>query len=156
MRRWLAARLGRDPEDGRILVLAAGLFALLGVLVVGGIDVTAVQLAKMRTLNAADSAALEAADSLDQEALYTAGLGAAVPLTDARVHSTAVASLARQELPANVGAWQVTGASAADPGTARVQVQALVHPPITGGLLAFVGTDVSVTVESRARTTVQG
>lgn len=66
LRRWIAARLGGDAEDGRIMVLAAGLFAILGVLVVGGIDVTAVQLAKMRVLNATDSAALEADDSLDE------------------------------------------------------------------------------------------
>lgn len=155
LRRWIAGRLGADPEDGRILVLAAGLFAVLGVLVVGGIDVTAVQLAKMRVLNASDSAALEAADSVDEGALYRGGLGANTPLTGQKVSEAASNNLGRQDLPANVSAWQVVGAEVANGSTAVVRVRALVHPPLTGGLLSFIGADVSVQVESRARSTVQ-
>lgn len=157
--RWLVhalvTRLQRDPEGGRILVLAAGLFAILGLLVVGGIDVTAVQLAKMRVLNAADSAALEAADSVDEGSVYRGGLAAGVPLTDARVGQAAQGSLSRQEVPANVQAWQVVNGSAPGNNTAVVRVQALVRPPITGGFLSFLGTEVSVTVESRARSIVR-
>lgn len=155
LRRWIAARLGGDAEDGRIMVLAAGLFAILGVLVVGGIDLTAVQLAKMRVLNATDSAALEAADSLDESAVYRGGLGAGTPLTGQRVAEAASGSLARQQVPTNVSAWQVTGGDVSGNNTAVVRVQALVHPPLTGGLLSFLGADVSVSVESRARSTVQ-
>lgn len=148
-------QLRHEGENGRVLVLAAGLFALLGVLVVGGIDVTAVQLAKMRVLNAADSAALAASDSLDENAVYRGGLGSGAPLTDSGVTRAASGSLAQQRLPTNVEAWQVVSGSASDRSTAVVRVQARVHPPITGGLLSFLGSDVSVTVESRARSTIE-
>ena len=47
-------------------------------LVVGGVDVTAVQLARARLLDAADGAALDAADSLDEPGAYGHGLDDAV------------------------------------------------------------------------------
>ncbi|MBD2758270.1 hypothetical protein IEE94_01915 [Yimella sp. cx-573] len=157
MRAWLRRRLrtGKtEREDGRILILAAGLFAVLGLLVVGAIDVTAIQLAKMRVLNAADSAALTAADSVDKDALYRGGLAERVPLTDGGVTQAASSSLAGQQVPTNVQAWQVVQGSTSGRDTAVVRVQALVRPPITGGFLSFLGSEVSVTVESRARSSV--
>ncbi|NHN56449.1 hypothetical protein G9U51_11735 [Calidifontibacter sp. DB0510] len=152
--RWRAARQ-RRREEGRILLLGAGLFALLGLLVVGGVDVTAVQLAKLRVLDAADAAALNAADDADPTDLYKGGVGTGIPLTAGRVATSARTSLSRQDRPAHVTNWAVTSASAPDGTTAVVGLTATVDPPLSGRFLRAIGADVTVRVESRARSVVR-
>jgi hypothetical protein len=52
------------------------IFGLLGVvllLVLGGVDVTAAQIARARLLDTSDSAALEAANALDEASAYSGG-----------------------------------------------------------------------------------
>lgn len=153
MKRW--RRLRDEGEQGRILILGAGLFAILGLLIVGGIDVTAVQLAKMRVLDAADSAALAGADSADKGSLYRGGIVRGVPLTAGGVQEEATRSLSAQELPTNVTAWRVAGSSVAGQDTAVVQVEAAVHPPISGGMFSFFGSSITVRVESRAHSQIE-
>ena len=68
-------------------------------LVVGGVDATAVQLARTRMLDAADGAALDAADALDEAGAYGQGLDEAVRLTDATVQQAAAGYLAAQPRP---------------------------------------------------------
>ncbi|GAB3586303.1 pilus assembly protein TadG-related protein [Calidifontibacter terrae] len=147
--------LKEDREEGRILILGAGLFAILGLLIVGGIDVTAVQLAKMRVLDAADSAALAGADSADKGALYRDGIGRGVPLTAGGVQQEATRSLSGQQVPTNVTGWRVAGSSVAGQDTAVVQVEAAVRPPITGGMFSFFGSSITVRVESRAHSQIE-
>ncbi len=152
---WRRLRQPEENERGRILILGAGLFAILGLLIVGGIDVTAVQLAKMRVLDAADSAALAGADSADKGSLYRGGIQRGVPLTSGGVQQAAVGSLADQEVPTNVTAWRVAGSSVAGQDTAVVQVEAAVRPPITGGMFSLFGSSVTVRVESRAHSAIE-
>ncbi len=157
MRRVLARRhrVSQEQDRGRILVLVAGLFGLLGLLIVGGIDVTSVQLARMHVLDAADAAAVHAADSIDRSSLYRKGIGETIALSDATVREAAGESLASQHRPAHVAGWQVASGTGTDDGsTAVVRVTADVQPPLLGGVLSFVGHDVTVTVESRARADV--
>ena len=71
-------------EQGQIGVLALGLFVLAAILVLGAIDVTAAQLARMRLLDAADSAALDAADALDERAAYEGGSSTTWPSRTSR------------------------------------------------------------------------
>lgn len=85
------------PDRGRIIVLCAGLFALLGLLIMGGIDVTSAQLARIHLLDAADAAALDAADAVDNGAVYGGGVGQSVPLSNASVRADAAAQLRAQE-----------------------------------------------------------
>lgn len=154
-RRYAVDREGGESEDGRIMVLVAGLFALLGLLIVGGIDVTSVQLARMHVLDAADAAAVHAADSIDKARLYHGGLEETVTLSDASVQQAAAESLAAQRRPSHVSGWGVTsGTGTADGSTAVVRVTAQVHPPLLGGVLSFIDQEVTVTVESHARSEI--
>src|SRR5262245_64227394 len=65
-------RRGRDA--GQISLLVLGLFVLVAMLILGTIDVTAAQLARMRLLDTADAIALDAADALDERTAYLHGL----------------------------------------------------------------------------------
>ncbi len=156
----LAARVRRRlgggcSDDGRIIILVAGLFAILGLLIMGGVDVTAVQLARVHMLDAADAAALNAADAADDDAIYRGGVGSSVPLSSASVQSQARADLAGQELPAHVSGWSVVdGTGTPDGQTAVVRVSGTVHPPLFGGVLKALAGDVTISVEARARSDV--
>lgn len=153
--RWRALR--ERKEDGRILILGAGLFALLGLLVMGGIDVTAVQLARVKLIDAADAAALDAADAADPAAIYHGGLGQQVRLSDQTVRTDAARSLARQPLPGHLTGWAVIGGTgSADGVTAHVVVRGTVRPPLSGGLLSILGKDVTITVQANARSDTDG
>lgn len=142
----------RDDERGRVVLLIAGLFGILAVLIVGGVNVTAIQLARMQVLDAADAAAANAADAVDESSLYKGGLGADLTLSDRSVQQSAGATLARQDVPANVTGWRVSdGTGAQDARTAVVRVSAVVQPPMLGGIMSGMFGDVHITVQSRAR-----
>ena len=101
-----AARSRRaDGERGQISLLILGFTAVALMLVVGGVDATAVQLARTRMLDAADGAALDAADALDEAGAYGQGLDEAVRLTDATVQQAAAGYLAAQPRPSGVSSW---------------------------------------------------
>ncbi|MDF8263494.1 pilus assembly protein TadG-related protein, partial [Luteipulveratus flavus] len=121
MRRLLRRLRG---EEGRISILIAGLFAILAVLVMGGVDVTAVQLARMRLIDASDAAAADAADAIDPATVYSGGVGTSLQLTDESVGRTAGDSLARQERPTHVTSWGlIEGTGAVDGSTAVVRLR---------------------------------
>jgi hypothetical protein len=132
-----------------LLVLGFGVVAIL--LIVGTVAVTSVQLSRMRLLDAADGAALDAADSLDVGA-YHQGLGGSVVLSDATVRRTAVDYLAQRSRPASLIGWSVAGGTGSPDGqTAVVRVSGEARVPMVGGLLESIGGSVTITVESRAR-----
>lgn len=144
--------VSRDRERGQISVLILGMFVIVTALIIGGIDVTAVQLARIRLLDAADAAALDASDTLDEATAYTSGFGAAVRLSDAGVQRAAAEELGQQQRPVGVTSWTLApGTGSPDGETAVVRLTGDVRLPIVGGLLDGLGTAVSVTVESRAR-----
>lgn len=143
----------RDRDDGRVLVLGIGLVMLLLVAIVGGIDTTTILLARMRMYDAADAAALDAADSIDEAGLYRTGVGSTLVLSNATVQQAAGASLAAQRTPAHVTRWAATGGTP-DGRTAMVQVTGSIRPPITGGVFKIFGQSVTITVESHARARV--
>lgn len=150
----LRPRLGprRTGEQGQIGVLALGLFVLATLLVLGAIDVTAAQLARMRLLDAADSAALDAADALDERAAYEGGVLDQLALTDESVAAAASAHLARTPMPPGFTSWSVvpeTGTS--DGATAVVTVRGTATLPMSGWVLESLGGSVTITVTSRAR-----
>lgn len=132
-----------------LLVLGFSVVAIL--LVVGTVAVTSVQLSRMRLLDAADGAALDAADSLDVSA-YQQGLGGAVALSDATVRRTAVDYLAESPRPGSLLGWEVVGGTGSPDGeTAVVRISGEARVPLVGGLLDSIGGSVTITVESRAR-----
>lgn len=152
----ISDRLCDDRTDsGRIIILCAGLFAMLGLLVMGGVDVTSVQLARIHLLDAADAAALDAADAADNGAIYGSGVGQSIPLSSASVWQDARAELAAQELPPHILGWAVAdGTGTPDGRTAVVRLRGTVHPPLFGGVLSALGKDVTITVQAQARSDV--
>ncbi|MEW1955092.1 pilus assembly protein TadG-related protein [Terrabacter sp. NPDC080008] len=151
--RRLRARLGagQAPEEGQIGILALGLFVLVALLVLGTVDVTAAQLARMRLLDTADSAALDAADSLDEASAYENGVTDRLALTDASVARAASAHLARTPRPPGITSWSVVADTGAEGDTAVVTVQGTATLPMTGWVLDSLGGSVTITVTSRAR-----
>lgn len=148
----LARMPGRADDRGRVMLLIAGLFGILGMLIVGGINVTAIQLARLQVIDAADAAAANAADAVDESSIYHGGVGEQLTLSDQSVQQVAGATLAREDLPAHVLGWQLAdGTGAQGSSTAVVRVSAVVHPPLLGGVMSSMFGDVHITVQSRAR-----
>ena len=152
--RQLRPRFGGSPAEdaGQIGVLALGLFVIVAILVLGAIDVTAAQLARMRLLDTADAAALDAADALDERSAYENGVIDRLVLTDESVAAAATAHLRRTPLPPGIIAWSVVpDTGAAEGATAVVTLQGTARLPMTGWVLESIGGNVTITVTSRAR-----
>lgn len=133
-------------------MLIIGLFSVCLLLVIGGVDVTATQIARTRLLDAADSAALDAADALDEQAAYTAGIGPSVRVSTATVREAAARNIAARPKPVGISDWAtVSGTGSPDGRTAVVVLEARTTLPFTGGILAALGGSVTITVEGRAR-----
>jgi hypothetical protein len=148
----LRRRASVRGEEGQIGILILGLFSLVLVLILGAIDVTAAQLARMRLLDTADAAALDAADALDERAAYELGVLDALALTDGSVREAAQSHLARVPRPPGITAWSVvpqTGTT--DGATAIVTIQGTATLPMSGWILQSLGGSVTITVTSRAR-----
>ncbi|MGV1008997.1 MAG: pilus assembly protein TadG-related protein [Dermatophilaceae bacterium] len=142
----------RQRDRGQITVLVIGLFALAILLIVGGIDVTAAHLARVRLVDTADAAALDAADALDQALAYHRGIGDSVTVSDSTVRQSVAGYLAARPLPGGVEAVAVDPSSGTPDGQSVVVVltgRAVL--PMTGGVLAALGRSVTITVEARAR-----
>ncbi|WP_270886602.1 pilus assembly protein TadG-related protein [Pedococcus sp. 5OH_020] len=132
-------------------VLILGFTMVIAVLVMGTVAVTSVQLCRMRLLDAADGAALDAADSLDVRS-YETGLTGAVAVSTATVSQTAVSYLAARPRPVGMRSWHVApGTGSPDGQTAVVRLTGQADLPLVGGVLSRFGGSLSITVESRAR-----
>jgi hypothetical protein len=153
--RGLRRRSAVWSEDGQISLLILGLAVVVVLLVVGTIDVTSVELSRMRLLDAADAAALDAADALDPAA-YCAWLADAVVLSDDSVRQSANAYLGAQPRPESIRQWALTpGTGSPDGWTAVVGLTGASELPLGGGLLRALGVSVTISVESRARAPIQ-
>jgi hypothetical protein len=154
--RRLVGRTGRgNAESGQVTLLVLGFTVEVILLILGTIAVTSVQLSRMRLLDAADGAALDAADSL-AVAAYSDGLGGAVPLSDATVTLTARRYLAGRPRPPSMLAWAVSaGTGSPDGETAVVRLSGRAEVPVVGGVLEALGGSVTITVESRARAALE-
>lgn len=148
---WRRRVLARRGEEGQVSILILGYTIVAILLIVGTVAVTSAQLSRMRLLDAADGAALDAADSLDL-GVYQEGIDTSVPVNDATVTATAERYLAARPLPVGMTAWAVTGGTGSpDSRTAVVRLRGEADLPLVGGLLDALGGSVTITVESRAR-----
>ncbi len=150
-------RRAADPsrEDGGITILIIGLSMIALTLILGIITVTTVHLARMRLLDAADAAALDAADALDDR-IYADGVGTAVPLTDDSVWVAASESLGTRPMPDRMRAWSLaSGTGTPDGETAVVVLTGTADLPILSRAVEFLGSSITLTVESRARADVE-
>jgi hypothetical protein len=156
LRARLRARL-RDHggERGQVTLLILGFAFVSMLLVMGTVVVTSAQLQRMRLLDAADGAALDAADSLDVAA-YDRGLADAVAVNNQTVATTAQHYLASRPRPPGMLAWAVApGTGSPDGETAVVRLVGRADVPVVGGLFRALGGAVTITVESRARARLQ-
>ena len=148
-----AVRGGTDDGQVTLLVLVYALIALSLVAVV--VDATAVHLARTQLFDAADAAALDAADAVDEKAVYVGGLADAVPLTSASVRDQAATYLSTYTVPRHlddVVLGDRTGSS--DGASATVELRGRVRLPIGGSVVATWRGGILVTVSSTARTTL--
>jgi hypothetical protein len=146
-----------------LLVLVYTLVAFS--LVTVAVDATAVHLARTQLLDAADGAALDAADGIDVAATY--GEGPAVPtagsadglqhlvLTDASVREQASAYLATYQPPSRLDDVVVSsGTGSTDGDSATVVLSGRVRLPIAGVVVAAWSNGIDITVRSTARAPV--
>jgi hypothetical protein len=142
-----------SAEGGQITLLIIGFTIIALMLIIGAVDVTAVQLARVRLFDAADGAALDASDALDNGSAYEAGLRlAAVRITDGTVRQSANQYLAAQPRPHGISSWVLAnGTGSPDGQTAVIQLRGTVDIPIAASVLSAFGGSVQITVESRAR-----
>ena len=133
-------RRRRRTEEGQIAVLILGLFVIVLVFILGAIDVTAAQLARMRLLDTADAVALDAADALDVAAVYEGGLQGPLVLTDHSVQTAAAAHLARTPRPTGIIGWGLQAPTGTTDGrTAEVTLTGRATLPMTGWILDSLG-----------------
>jgi hypothetical protein len=137
-----------------ILVIGFALIAFSLIAVV--VDATAVHLARSQLTDAADAAALDAADALGGE-VYTGGIaGAAVPVTDSSVRAQATTYLSTYTPPRRLDAIALGDATgSADGQSATVQLSGRVRLPIGAAVLRSFRDGITVTVTSTARATLR-
>lgn len=152
-------------EEGQLTVLIIGYVAIAAVLVVAGIDVSKVFLARRALSSVADAAALAASQSVDRAALYqgSGSCGELLPLDPDGARLEATSSLADA-----VPDLQQTFASIAQPDvavtadTVTVRLSGEVHVPF-GSVLSLLhvgaadGTvDVGVASSAQSPVTAPG
>jgi Putative Flp pilus-assembly TadE/G-like len=142
-----------EGEGGQISLLIIGFTIIALMLIIGGVDVTAVHLARSRLLDAADAAALDASDALDDGAAYEGGLRqSAVSITDDSVRRSATEYLALEPRPNGISSWVLSdGTGSPDGQTAVIRLRGTADIPIGASVVAAFGGSVKITVESRAR-----
>lgn len=132
-------------------LLVTACMAIAVLLVLGTIVATTAQLARVRLLDVADGAALDAADALDTRA-YQSGLHDAVAISGPTVWESAEAYLAVRERPGRITWWAVEpGTGTPDGETAVVVVSGRVSLPVVGPLVEAIGGSVTITVSGSAR-----
>lgn len=132
-------------------LLVLGFAVVVIVLVVGTVAATSAQLSRMRLIDAADGAALDAADALDA-GTYAGGLDDAVPVSDETVTASARTYLTERRRPESLLSWAVApGTGSPDGETAVVRITGEADVPMVGWMLRGLGGSLTITVEARAR-----
>jgi len=111
-------------DEGSVLLLVLGFAGILLTLVAVVVDVSAVVLAKRSIASAADGAAVSAAQALDLDAVYRAGLGGQLPLSagDARARVAAYEGQVRRQQPGLRLALRLDGRTAVVTGSRTVRL----------------------------------
>jgi Putative Flp pilus-assembly TadE/G-like len=151
------SRPDEEAEDGQIMLLVLGYTLVAILLVVVAVDVTAVYLARTQLRDAADAAALDAADAAYAPSVYVEGVGPTVPLSDATVRTAVGSYLSAYRAPDRVDQVRVDQPTGSPDG--RMAVVALtgrVRLPMLGPVVAAWSGGVTVSVEARARADVDG
>jgi hypothetical protein len=144
-------------EEGRILLLTAGLVAL-ALMIVGMVaSATAVHLDRKQLFDLADVLAADAADAMPPERFYTGETrrpeaDGAVTLTDADVQRSVTEYLAAHPGAASgLDELRLVEASTPDGRTARVGLVATSRPPLLRWFTDAFGGGFTVSATSSAR-----
>lgn len=148
-------------DDGQVLLLTLLYVILAFSLVVVVIDATAVHLARTQLLDAADAAALDAADSIDVASTYgqaddtstegKPGQPMQLALTDASVRRQVDTYLSTYEAPTRVdGVVIAPGTGSRDGRSATVVLTGSVRLPLVGAVVQGWTDGIDVTVRSTA------
>jgi hypothetical protein len=151
----------RGTDDGQVLLLTLVYTLIAFSLITVVVDATAVHLARTQLLDAADGAALDAADGIDAPGTYgVADAPASSPadpqvhhlvLTDASVRDQAEEYLSTYEPPSRLDQVViVAGTGSRDGRSATVVLTGRVRLPIGGVVVAGWGDGIDVTVTSTA------
>lgn len=142
-------------EEGQVAVLIL-VYTLISLsLVAVAVDASAVHLARTQLLDAADAAALGAADALDEGTLYSRGVGRDLPVTDAAVRERALRYLSSYDVPSRVDRVELgAGTGSADGASATVELSGRVRLPIAASVVAGWQGGIIVTVRSTARSSL--
>ena len=152
----LRARPGAGEDSGQVMLLVLGFTVIALLLVVGAVDVTALQLARIRLTDAADGAALAAADELDQRSTYQQGLDTTVRVGDGPVREAAARYLESEGRPHGVADWALLpGTGSPDGRSAVVQLRGTAQVPLFSAVVSALGDTVTIDVRSRARAVVR-
>lgn len=134
-----------------LLILVFTMISTL--LITGVIAVTSVHLSRMKLLDAADGAALAAANALDDTA-YSAGVGEAVPLSNATVQQAASNYIGSRSMPTGMLQWGLGGDTGSPDGQlAVVHMSCVAEVPFIGWMLS--GNGIEINVVSRARSDLE-
>lgn len=136
------------PERGQTTLLVIGFAAILLVLVAVVVDASQAVLMRRTLASLADGAALSAAQSLAEEALYTSGAGEALPL-DPSAARAAVTDYLRRSPAGDIAGLRVADVSV-DPTRVTVVLAAPAELPLVNVVTASAD---GTTVTARATAT---
>lgn len=140
-----------ETEKGQIGIFVLGMCVLVLSLVIGIVDVTAVQRARVRLYDVCDAAALDAADALSEGAAYRDGVRARLPVTAVAVREQAGHHLAAAARPDGISSWRMEpGTGTNDGESATVVLTGTVDVPLGASLVASAFGRIFVTVSSTA------
>lgn len=150
-RRLAAVRAGGDDGQVVLLVIAYSTIAIALVLTV--VSASQVHLERKRLLEAADAAALDAADEIAEDVYFGGGAEpGSVPVSDRSVRDAVEGYLDDRRAWTEFDDLAVApGTGTPDGRTAVVTLRATVEPPLIGWALEAWSDGVQLQVTSRAR-----
>lgn len=176
LRGWTESSARRRGDDGQVMLLTLVYTLISFSLIVVAVDATAVHLARTQLWDAADAAALDAADAIDvwltygspavqpEEGLPSAAEGSGADagvrpspgdvlvLTDATVRARVADYLTTYEMPSRLTDVRMGAAIGSPDGRgSQVELTGLVHLPIGGAVVAAWSDGISITVLSHAQ-----
>ena len=140
-------------DAGTVLLWLVGVAAVALLAVAVAVDASSLYLTRRALVAAADAAALDAAQGLDAQRVYTRGLGPTLPLRPAEVRDRVRAYVRDADLAQRFEGISVLSAGT-DGTTVVVRLGSVVRPPFRG-LLPGGAATVRVVAESRARVPVR-
>ncbi|MDQ1699243.1 MAG: hypothetical protein QOG34_1106 [Frankiaceae bacterium] len=151
--------LGPRDDGGQITLLLIGYAAVALVLIVVGVDVSAVFLARRALASTADAAALDAAQAVDRTAIYAGvagGCGAALPIDADVARRRALDAVADDEADLRRAFRELDPAGVhVDAGTVTVHLSGAAKVPF-GGLFGVRSMRVDVTAHARSPLSAAG